>query len=171
MSTPAPERDATPAEMRALGHPLRLRILRLCLDDALTNQELARRVGRDPGTVLFHVRTLVEQGFLRAEAERPGPRGRVERPYRATGKSWAIRMLRSASHTAATIEAVRDEVAGSGDDATLRMVRLGVRLSADDIADLRQRLADLGDEYAARDDPAGTPVGLLLLLHERPSAP
>ena len=30
-------REATPEELKAMAHPLRLRILRLCLHDALTN--------------------------------------------------------------------------------------------------------------------------------------
>ena len=58
------DRPATPDEARALANPLRLRILRLCLDPAMTNEELAARLGRDAGTVLHHVRLLVETGFL-----------------------------------------------------------------------------------------------------------
>ena len=57
-------RPATRAEARALAHPLRLRILRLCLDEALTNREIAERVREQPATVLYHVRTLVRNGFL-----------------------------------------------------------------------------------------------------------
>ena len=34
-------RPPTLQEARALAHPLRIRILRLCLDRALTNSELA----------------------------------------------------------------------------------------------------------------------------------
>ena len=65
-----PLRDATPQEMRTLGHPLRLRILRLTLDQPMTNKELARRLGRDPGTVLHHVKRLVAGGFLAADPVR-----------------------------------------------------------------------------------------------------
>jgi predicted ArsR family transcriptional regulator len=160
-------RDATSAEMRALANPLRLRILRYCLDGALTNQELARRLGRDPGTVLFHVRALVDQGFLAPEPERPGPRGRTERPYRSTGKSWAIRLAPNAGHTAATLEAVRQEVVDSGEDGVITTVRLGVRLNDADIAELRRRLQAIGDDFADRDTPDGQPIGLLLTMHRR----
>ena len=72
--------------MRTLGHPLRLRILRLTLDHPMTNKELARRLRRDPGTVLHHVKRLVDGGFLAADPVRTGKRGAIERPYRATGK-------------------------------------------------------------------------------------
>src|ERR671911_2807110 len=104
-------RPATAEEARALANPLRLRILRLCLDRALTNKELADRLGRDPGTILHHVRLLVATGFLAADADRRGPRGSTERPYRATGKSWTLDVGESGSGTIAMIEAFRDEVA------------------------------------------------------------
>lgn len=165
--SPPPERDATAAEMRALGHPLRWRILRLTLDEPLTNKQLAERLGRDPGTVLHHVRALVGTGFLAAEEVRPGRRGALERPYRATGKSWRIRMLPSAGHTAVILDAVREELLEAGEDAALSTLRLGVRLTPEDVAELRRRLSRLGDEFAARDDPNGEPIGLLGLVHRR----
>ena len=166
--TPEPElRDATAAEMRALGHPLRLRILRLTLDRPLTNKELAQRLGEDPGTVLHHVRTLVRTGFLAAEPERRGRRGALERPYRSTGKSWRVRMASSAGQTATVIDAVRDELLEAGDDASLAMLRLGVRLRPADLDELRARVAQLGEEFVTRDDPSGTPIGILAIVHRR----
>jgi len=81
---------ATSAEVRALSHPLRLRILALCTTEVLSNQELAARLHEQPATVLHHVRTLVRTGFLAADPPRPGPRGSTVRPYRATDKSWTI---------------------------------------------------------------------------------
>jgi DNA-binding transcriptional ArsR family regulator len=160
-------RDATAEEMKALANPLRLRILRLCIDEALTNQQLAARLGRDPGTVLFHVRVLERAGFLKAEDQRRGARGAAERPYRITGKSWQLRMRPNAGHSAAVLEAVRQEVVEGGDDGVLALVRLGVRLNEADRHELRRRIRELGDDFAARDDPAGEPVGLLLALHRR----
>jgi DNA-binding transcriptional ArsR family regulator len=163
----APERDATPAEMRALANPIRLRILRLTLDRALTNKEMAERLERDPGTILHHVRVLVRSGFLEAGKVRPGKRGALERPYRATGKSWQIRMRQGSDYTTSVLDAVRDEIGETESQAALSMIRLGVRLSDADIEDLRHRLGELGDEFAPRDDPAGTPIGLLTLVYKR----
>lgn len=160
-------RPATAAEMKALAHPLRLRILRLCLDESLTNQELAARLGRDPGTVLFHVRALVKEGFIAPEPVRPGPRGRTERPYRSTGKSWNIRMAKTSHHASATLEAVRQEMLEAGDDAIISTIRLGVRLSPADLAELRSRLSAVADEFAERDTADGEAVALLVALHRR----
>jgi DNA-binding transcriptional ArsR family regulator len=164
-----PERDATAAEMRALAHPLRLRILRLTLDQAYTNKELADRLDEDPGTVLHHVRTLTRHGFLRAEPVRTGKRGALERPYRSTGKSWQIRLAPDPDHTASVLEAVRDEMLEAGPDAMITTVRLGVRLTPRDLARLRRRIHALTDDFAERDDPAGDPVGILALVHRRRS--
>src|SRR3954453_3100383 len=83
-------RDATPAGFKAMAHPLRLRILRLCLHDALTNKQIADRLGQDPATTLHHVRTLCTTGFLAPDPARTGARGALEKPYRATGKSWIL---------------------------------------------------------------------------------
>src|SRR5947207_6510593 len=72
------KRQATAAEAKALANPLRLRILRLCLDEALTNKELADRLDKDPGTLLHHVRTLVDTGFLAPDEVRSGTSGALE---------------------------------------------------------------------------------------------
>jgi DNA-binding transcriptional ArsR family regulator len=163
----SPLRDATPEEMRILGHPLRLRILRLALDQPMTNKQLAQRLGRDPGTVLHHVRRLVEGGFLSPQPVRGGRRGALERPYRASGKSWQVRMAPSADHAVSVIDAVRAEIGEAGPKATLTTLRLGVRLRAVDLAELRRRISELGDEFAKRDDPRGEPVGILAVAHRR----
>jgi hypothetical protein len=160
-----PMRDATPEEMRALGHPLRWRILRLCMGESLTNKELAGRLGRDPGTVLHHVRTLARADFLAPDPVRRGARGSVERPYHSTGKSWQIAIRPSTSHSLNVVDAFREELSEAGEGAVLAVVRLGVRLKESDIAELRQRIRELGDEFAARGQPGGAPVGLLLAAH------
>src|SRR3954454_7131215 len=86
----AGRRPATEAEARALASAVRLRILRMCLDSAQTNKEIAGRLGVHPATTLHHVRTLVATGFLAAQAERRGARNAREVPYLATRKSWVL---------------------------------------------------------------------------------
>src|SRR4051794_11913495 len=106
------KRAATPAEFKAMAHPLRLRILRLCLHDAMTNKDLAERLHKDPATTLHHVRMLVESGFLRPDQIRRGSRGALEKPYRATGKSWVLSAATPAQvklEEAAVLDALKDE--------------------------------------------------------------
>ncbi|MCE7080658.1 transcriptional regulator [Streptomyces sp. ST2-7A] len=85
---PRRRRPATMREAKALAHPLRIRIIRLCTQRDLTNKQLADRLERDPGTVLHHVRQLVAAGFLEQAAVRTGETGALEKPYRSTGLSW-----------------------------------------------------------------------------------
>src|SRR5215213_1417866 len=105
---PVVRRPPTAAEAKALAHPLRMRILRLCLDQALTNKQLAEWLGKDPGTVLHHVRTLVKSGFLAPDEVRQGTKGALEKPYRATGKSWTLSLEESPISEATTTQAKLD---------------------------------------------------------------
>ena len=83
-------RPATDEEARALASSLRLRILRICLGEGRTNKEIAGILGRDPASVLHHIRTLVRTGFLEPQEARRGARGAREIPYLATRKSWQL---------------------------------------------------------------------------------
>ena len=168
-SPAAPQhRDATDAEARALASGLRLRILRMCLDEPLTNREIAEGLGGNPATVLHHVRTLVDTGFLEAQEVRRGRRGAREIPYRATGKSW---YTRAPGMGAQMLEAFLCEVEQAPPD--LRgMTRLGLRLPEAEMAQFRERLHALLQEYAERPrDPAAEPWSLFLALHPDTSRP
>jgi predicted ArsR family transcriptional regulator len=159
-------RRATDAEARALASAVRLRILRLCLDQPLTNKEIAARLGRNPATVLHHVRTLLETGFLVAEQERRGARGAREVPYRATGKSWLMDTGdRPPPARDPLLAAFLEEVAAVG-ERRLDSTRLGLRLSAEDRAEFGRRLHQLFDEYARRPaDPDGEKWSVYLGMH------
>jgi DNA-binding transcriptional ArsR family regulator len=165
-------REATPAEFKAMAHPLRLRILRLCLHESLTNKELADRLRQNPATVLHHVRLLVDTGFLRAERPRTGAKGALEKPYRATGKSWILSAERfpadqRLAQDLAVMDAVRAELVEAGADNIHEMARVALRLDDDSRLELEQRLADLIRDFVARDEPGGSLYGLLIALHTR----
>ncbi len=152
-----------------MAHPLRLRIIRLCLHDALTNKELADRLGQDPATVLHHVRTLCAAGFLEAQTPRTGKRGALEKPYRSTGKSWMLSVSDPGDQVTsviATIDALRSEILDAGPDAVVGNARLGLRLSAAEVAELTDRLDELVQSYAARPPtPDGQLYGLYVSVH------
>lgn len=166
-TTPPERRPATRAEARALSHPLRLRIIRLCLDQPLTNRELADRLGEQPATVLYHVRTLVKTGFMVPEAERRGRRGAREIPYRSTRKSWTLSFEPDLAGNVAVIDAARAEIVEAGPDAVLELVRLGIRLRPQRLDEINRRLGELINEALAEDDPEGEPIGILLAVHRR----
>jgi DNA-binding transcriptional ArsR family regulator len=171
---PVPRRAATAAEHRALAHPLRLQILRLCLHEERTNKELADALGRDPATVLHHVRRLVDAGFLRAGEPRRGRRGSREKPYLATRLSWSLDTAIGGDGAAVPI-AVADAHAAevrsalAADPAALvASTRLGLRLTEGRLEALRAHLEAMGEELAGADDPDGTPVSVYLHVHRRP---
>jgi predicted transcriptional regulator len=157
-------RPATEAEARALASAVRLRVLRLCLDRALTNRELARLLDTNPATMLHHVRKLVDAGFLAAEEVRRGARGSREVPYRATGKSWTLDVQDQGQPSQAMLDAYLQEVR-LVDLETTYLVRLGLRLTETDYAEFVQRMHALLDEYQARGGGQGRAYSLYVNLH------
>lgn len=153
------------ADARALASTLRLRILRLCLDEPRTNREIAVALDRNPATVLHHVRTLVDRGFLVAQPVRRGTRGSREVPYRATGRTWQLRDDQPGMGRT-LLNAFFEEVALVDPD-TVNLTRLGLRLDANGYAELVARLGELADEFAARPAiPGGTAYSLFVAVHE-----
>jgi DNA-binding transcriptional ArsR family regulator len=162
---------ATVPQLKALAHPLRLRILRLCLPREHTNKELADLLGVAPATVLRHVRELVAAGFLSVEDARTGASGAWERPYRATGATWNLTVPTadqpdlSKEVQIALVGAHLAELQQSPADTERGQLRGTMRLSAEALAELRGRVDALLREYALRADPGGTEVSFLWSLH------
>ena len=150
------------ARGRALSSPMRLRVLRLCAFDARTNKELAELLGVNPGTMLHHVRTLVQTGFLVAEEERTGAQGAREVPYRATGRSWSTYVPDQSS---VIMETVRQQLQGVDPEA-VHMAWLGLRLNEEHKQELEERLYALVVEFKERGpDPGGDAYSLVTVLH------
>jgi predicted ArsR family transcriptional regulator len=155
-------REATDAEIKALASTLRMRILRVCLHESHTNKEIAAAIGHDPASTLHHVRRLVDTGFLVAQPVRRGTRGAREIPYLATGKSWEISVPTKSRTLLATFLEEVEHVSATDLDTT----RLGLRLPADQLAEFRDRISDLFDEFAAReDDPSAEPWSIFFAMH------
>jgi DNA-binding transcriptional ArsR family regulator len=73
-----------PTQMRALAHPLRLRILAALQEDGpATASALAGRFGESVALLSYHLRQLARHGYVE-EAPELG-RNRKERPWRAAG--------------------------------------------------------------------------------------
>jgi DNA-binding transcriptional ArsR family regulator len=158
------QRPATEAEAKALASAVRLRILRVCLDEARTNKEIAERLGLNPATVLHHVRTLVATGFLAPQEERRGTRGAREVPYLATGKSWRLKDVAGGGN--AMLEAFFEE-SQLVDPNSVPFARLGLRLTEEEYAELRMRLITLLNEFADLPrNPGGKPYSLFIALFD-----
>jgi len=159
-------RQATDAEAKALASGLRLRILRICLGRGRTNKEIAGTLGRDPASVLHHIRTLVRTGFLEPQEERRGARGAREIPYLATRKSW---QLSAPALDRSMLDAFLEEVA-LVPAAEVDTTRMGLRLSPADMDEFRARVGALLEEFADRpEDPSGAAWSVFLALHPDPN--
>jgi DNA-binding transcriptional ArsR family regulator len=175
-AAPRQRREATPREAKALGHPLRLRILRLCMREEMTNKQLADRLDRDPGTVLYHVRQLADAGLLEQAPVRTGESGALEKPYRSTGQTWWLDgPLNNADAETrfAPIETFQEELREAGPQSVQVYERFLLHLSSDEVAELDRRILSILDEYVATDDqrldrPA---LGGIFVLHRLAGGP
>src|SRR6266516_3170541 len=78
-----------PEQLKALGHPLRLRVLEMLGtsgEEAITNRELANKLGVDPGHLHFHVRMLLRAGLISLVEAGKGR----EKPYRPVARTLRV---------------------------------------------------------------------------------
>ena len=165
--------------MRALAHPLRLRLLeQLALRGPLTATQCGELVGESPASCSFHLRQLAKYGYVE-EAE--GATGR-NRPWRsvATGHRWSSgpdaspgeraaaqalteQFRRHDAQLYAEYKRTADELPREWQDAAIE-VSLNGYLTADELARLHEQLHELWRPYAERVvDPARRPAGVRLV--------
>ncbi len=100
-------RITEPQDLRALAHPLRLRLLgALRLDGPATASALARRFEVSSGLTSYHLRALAERGFVEDAPEHKGGR---ERWWRAAhdAHEWEMPQSGDAAELAGRLEAAR----------------------------------------------------------------
>ena len=160
-----------PEQLKALGHPLRLKILQALgeTDQALTNRDLAELIGVDPGHLHFHVRMLYRAGLIEL-AE--GGRGR-EKPYRPVARNLQVSPEFRASGLSTELNAAMlDEVsrgwAAFGSTASFRAGQINVRLDLDRVRELFEELRDRADELETVDDDT---ITLTLMAHPKAPSP
>lgn len=144
-------RPASRAEAAALASAVRLRIIRLTARRALTNKEIAQRLGKDPATTLYHVRKLVATGFLVALPSRTGARGSKEIPYEGTHLSWRLTDKDDYADEIgqAALAAYLEEVTDVG-IGELRQTRMVLRLDQAALDEFTGRVKDLLEEFDQR---------------------
>lgn len=145
-----------PDQLKALGHQLRLRVLELLADRsiALTNRELARCLGVDPGHLHFHVRMLLRAGLIELVE---GSQGR-EKPYRAVSERLRVSPeLRAAGllegAQGAMIETVSRAWAAYGSQGRFRSVKATAHVAPETVQqllrDFFERVRELEQEALA----------------------
>jgi DNA-binding transcriptional ArsR family regulator len=157
------------ATLRAVAHPLRVRLLAaLRIDGPATASELGRRFGESSGSTSYHLRQLARFGFVEEDPDQPNAR---DRRWRAVHDftTWrdsdfaedeagqaAIRFIRDRQR--ANLERVAATFAAEDWDKAWRdaagMSDLVAKLTPASLTALDNRVVALVREYEARDAQA-----------------
>jgi DNA-binding transcriptional ArsR family regulator len=170
MEPAAPPRDVlvvdSPEQLKALGHPLRLRVLETLgaeEDRPLTNRELAERVGVDPGHLHFHVRMLLRAGLI----ERVESEGSREKPYRAVARMVRIKPELVASGLskdirAAMLDQVQRGWAVHGPKGEFRSAQITARMTVEQAMEL---IAEFAERLRDHEDPDSETIVITAVAH------
>ena len=145
----APVLKRSVADLRALAHPLRLRMMELFAESPKTTKQVAELLGQPPTRLYHHVNALERSGLLVLKETRQ-TRGTVEKWYAgvaqqvrgtAAGKSAAARGARRAI-AATVLEQAKHELASMphGAKQAALLGRLVVNATPSQIRAIRKRL-------------------------------
>jgi DNA-binding transcriptional ArsR family regulator len=176
MSSPVPEPPPIPdvltidrpEQLKALGHPLRLRVLEVLgeTETPMSNRELAQKLGVDPGHLHFHVRMLLKAGLIQQVTSE---RGR-EKPYRSAAKTLKVApelVSAGASDLQATVvEDVQKGWNAYAEEGQFRFVRINVKISPEKALEV---LSDLVPTFEELEDESEEKLTITAIMH--PSGP
>ena len=161
----APQLRRNVADLRALAHPLRLRIMELFAESPKTTKQVAELLGEPPTRLYHHVAALERAGLLVLKETRPN-RGTVEKWYgsvaqqiedspRRRGSDAARRRARRAV-AATALEQAKQEIMGipAGAKEPALLTRVIVAAPPSEIPAIRRRLMrtvqDLRREFESK---------------------
>jgi DNA-binding transcriptional ArsR family regulator len=178
-----------PRYVKAMSHPLRVRILALLDERTASPVELAGWLGATLGTVAYHVRTLERIGLVELVHE-TRVRGAVEHHYRScarptvTDEAWAAApAIAKQAAVSASLETIRAyasaaSAAGGFDAANSHLTRTALTLDARGWNDLSractrllsqvERIEEAAQERLALNPHSGSThdVALVMMLFE-----
>ena len=177
-----------PDVVKALAHPLRVRILNILDQRTASPVEIARELDVPLGNVSYHVRTLARLRLIKIVGRRQR-RGAIEHFYRAderpviTDRAWGevpeiakhALVQASLSTTSAYIEAAAQNGGFNRTEAHLSRQTLEVdaatfKAISEEIADVmlrvRKRVAEASERMADEDGEERKPATVVLMLFE-----
>jgi DNA-binding transcriptional ArsR family regulator len=168
-----------PRALRAVAHPLRLRLLGLLRREGpLTATQSAERLGENPAATSFHLRQLAKYGLIE---EAGGGRGR-ERPWRATALFTSWPAAPQSPELAAATELLSTVIAERYFDQVMTWLErrsneprewqarelfgdVAVHLTPEELGELDQSVQQLIEPYLERiGNPALRPEGSRLVM-------
>jgi DNA-binding transcriptional ArsR family regulator len=146
-----------PRFVKAMSHPLRVRILALLEERTASPNEIFQVLGGSLGTVAYHVRTLHQLGLIELEHE-TRVRGAVEHHYRAlarprvTDEAWAeASPIAKQAAVGSTLQMIDEyarasAAAGGFDRPDAALARMGLRLDREGWQELSRAYLGLLEE-------------------------
>ncbi|HTI14192.1 MAG TPA: winged helix-turn-helix domain-containing protein [Dictyobacter sp.] len=166
-------------QFKALGDPLRMRILRIVQHQPATAKQVAQALQVAPGTIGYHLQVLEEAGLVQVVARRV-THGIIARYYTRTARifkfdfpkevhgetSISLDIIQAAQQDFVETEAQEE---GYDDLDGCRVALPRVRLSLERRGYYRQRLDDLVTEFLSEiPDPQGQVYDLLVAFFKAP---
>lgn len=164
--------------MRALAHPLRMRLLGLLrADGPATASELGRRVGESSGSTSYHLRQLERFGFVEDAPDQPSRRSRVWRAS-ADVTSWSEELFEGpggdevfAAVRSGQLEHLRRSLVGwTRPERGIGASDYLLHLDPDDLDALNGELHDVVARYVGRAGTREVALHVLALPYPRESA-
>jgi DNA-binding transcriptional ArsR family regulator len=169
------ERGLGAAELRALAHPLRLRLLEVLREGPATASGLARALGESSGATSYHLRVLAGVGLVAEEPERGNGRerwwrrpdeivivaptaGSRDEEYEAAISQLKAVFLERDEQAMERYLQIRERLGQRGDEATY-IGNWRVEATPEEIAELREAVIRLVD--ALRRPPESRPEGTI----------
>jgi DNA-binding transcriptional ArsR family regulator len=160
-----------PKQLRALGDPVRARIIGLLRERAASTTELAVALESPKGTVGHHLKVLEREKLIRVVRTRK-VRALTEKYYGRVARLFVLRgddeskpdFLRGGTLSALMLRQAADEILVAANDSDTSAM-LNVRLTEKDRRRFEQRLNRLVADFQAADDPSGERHALVYALY------
>ena len=175
-----------PRLVKALAHPIRMKILSILGERTGTPKELAEKLGLPLENVSYHVRTLKDFGFIKLEKTRQ-VRGAVEHHYRLAAaprignKLWEEipRVVQEAlvdANLNVVVESIGQAALQGGFDRgeahlvrqTIRLDDEGVKEVSDILAEAEDRIEQVSQKAQKRAEDGGQNMTLAVFLFDTP---
>jgi hypothetical protein len=181
---PAHRRITDPLALRAVAHPLRLKLIGLVgISGTLTATQAAATLDSTPAVTAYHLRTLAKYGFV----EDAGSESARERPWKLTDRgasfSWdnddpAGRVMSMIAYDewfehVRRFQEHRDEYPADVQAAS-GAAEIVLFASPNEVMELTRKISDLYEPFKERIDPALRPPGAVpmeMLVFTHPVVP
>lgn len=149
---------STPEQFKALGHPMRHRLLFALGQGEATISHLATALGSNKGNIAHHLKVLTDAGLVRQAGTR-SVRGGTEQYYQRASRALSYN---DATTTETAFRALAADIAAAEPDPflVLRSIRLTPGRAAELLATLRAIAEQAEDDDAADQSRYGLLLGL-----------